>query len=143
MLRDDRRIQPFMTRAKGKAKRGHMVGTGHNGDMKTWEDNEDPPDFYAIYRGKLNNHSFHLVDIMNEFGRCGGFDALTQRLSTHKPNIPIGNFIVIVPTLFKVYNGTNCYLFTSLIILSNVSIHSATRFIPRNTLISSFPKCTR
>lgn len=71
-------------------------------DLKGWEDEEDPEDCFAVYRGKLNEHSFHLVDILNEFGRCGGFEALTTRLANHEPNMPVRNLRHIISPLSKV-----------------------------------------
>ena len=71
-------------------------------DLKGWEDDEDPEDCYAVYRGKINDHSFHLVDIMNEFGRCGGFDALTERLANHEPNMSPRALRHIISPLLKV-----------------------------------------
>merc|ERR1719361_2073775 len=40
---------------------------------------------------------------MNEFGKRGGFDALTERLSNHEPNMPVRNLRFIISPMSKCY----------------------------------------
>lgn len=75
----------------------------HVNDLKGWEDEEDPEDCYAVFRGKLNKHSFHLVSIVSEFGRRGGFDALIERLSDDESNMSLHALRHILSPLSKVY----------------------------------------
>ena len=100
MFREDKRIQPHLTHATGGRKTQGVQGDID--DLKGWEDDEDPEDCFAVYRGKLNEHSYHLVDVLNEFGRCGGFDALIVRLTTREPNMPVRNLRFIISPLSKV-----------------------------------------
>jgi len=75
--RDNLRIQKHMTQAKGGRTSGGVYGQIRELDPKV--DDEDDPvdkDIFAVYRGELGQASFHLVAMMNEFGRAGGFDAL-------------------------------------------------------------------
>ena len=101
------KVQPLMTNAKGGRDSQGVQGTLD--DLEPCcEDDEDPEGVYAVYRGKLWPHSFHLVDIMNEFGRCGGFDALTARLANHKPNVPVRYLQFIISTMSKVCKLSIC-----------------------------------
>ena len=80
MLRDERKVQPLLTQATGG--RETDAGEGELDDLKSFcEDEEDPEGVYAIYRGRISGASFHLVDIVNAFGECGGFDAILERFS--------------------------------------------------------------
>eukprot|EP01084_Bolivina_argentea_P146212 256087_1 len=56
---------------------------GTNGEVKIVEDDNDPQDenIFAVYRGKLINESFHMIEILNSFGKYGGFDAVLKFLS--------------------------------------------------------------
>ena len=98
------KCQPHLTRAKGGRESGGQSGTLDELEP-CCEDDEDPDDdnLYAIFRGRLIHQSYHLVDIVNEFGRCGGFKAIIERLSNHKPNIPVRNLRHIISPLAKVY----------------------------------------
>ena len=98
--RDEKKVQPHLTYAKGGRETQGVLGDMD--DLKGWEDDEDPEDCYAVYRGKLNEHSYHLVDVLNEFGRCGGFDALIARLAVREPNMPVRNLRFIISPLSKV-----------------------------------------
>ena len=100
-LREDMRIQPVLTIAKGGRITKGVQGTLDDLEPDC-EDDEDPDDVYAVYRGRLIHQSFHLVDIVNEFGKCGGFEAIIQRLSNHKPNIPVKHLRFILSPLSKV-----------------------------------------
>ena len=99
--RDEMKCQPHLTQAKGGRE-----SQGVQGSLEALEpcceDDEDPDNTFAVFRGRLIHHSFHLVDIVNEFGRVGGFKAITERLANHKPNIPVKNLRFIISPLSKV-----------------------------------------
>ena len=101
LIRDEMKCQPHLTQAKGGRESQGVQGTLDNLEP-ICEDDEDPDNVYAVYRGRLIHQSFHLVDIVNEFGKCGGFQAIIQRLSNHKPNIPVKNLRFIISPLSKV-----------------------------------------
>ena len=42
-----------------------------------------------------------MVDIVNEFGKAGGFDLLIKRLSNRKPNMPVKNMRFILSAISK------------------------------------------
>ncbi|ETO28198.1 hypothetical protein RFI_08932 [Reticulomyxa filosa] len=87
----------------------------------TVDDEDDPVDenTFAIYRvllylyylflkygvGDLGHTSFHLIAVLNEFGRAGGFDLLIRRLNNHKPCMPVKNIRFILSTLSKSVNA--------------------------------------
>ena len=91
--RDETKLQPFGTRTKQHT---------DSKDSFECEDYEDPDDVYAVYRGKLTTHSFHLIDFLNAFGDEGGFDAIIERLSHHEPMIDLNNLSRLISTLSKV-----------------------------------------
>ena len=102
---DGMRLQPYMTQARGGRETKGSQSTDQKYALKDlesiYEDDEDPHDenVFAIYRGKLTDQSFHLVDFLNEFGKEKGFDAIIERLSNHKPVMPIKNLKLITLVL--------------------------------------------
>ena len=81
----------------------HVVAGSEADSEPFCEDDNDPKDVFAVYRGKTTYHSFHLVDVVNEFGKVGGFEAIIDRLSNKKPPIPIKNLRFMISPLSKVY----------------------------------------
>ena len=95
------KVQPHLTQATGG--RQSQGVTGSLDDLEPLiEDDEDEENVFAVYRGRLTHASFHLVDILNEFGKCGGFDAIIDRLNNRKPNIPVKHLRYIISPLSKV-----------------------------------------
>ena len=58
---------------------------------------------FAVYRGIELDHSFHLVDIVNAFGRAGGFKALIARLTNHSPHMPVAGLLLMLWPLSRCY----------------------------------------
>eukprot|EP01084_Bolivina_argentea_P320328 555774_1 len=106
IYRDEMRCQPYQTQAKGGKESQGVQGSLE--DLEPCcEDEEDPDDVFAVFRGRLIHQSFHLMDIINEFGKCGGFEAMIERLANHKPNIPVKNLRFMISPLskcFKMYS---------------------------------------
>ena len=98
--RDELKCQPHLSQAKGGRESQGVQGSLD--DLEPCcEDEKDPDDVYGVYRGLLIHQSFHLVDIVNEFGKIGGFEAIIERLGNHKPNIPVKNLRFIISPLSK------------------------------------------
>eukprot|EP01083_Nonionella_stella_P285307 971136_1 len=102
IYRDEMKCQPHKTQAKGGRESQGVQGSLE--DLEPCcEDEEDPDDVFAVFRGRLIHQSFHLMDIINEFGKCGGFEAMIERLANHKPNIPVKNLRFMISPLSKCF----------------------------------------
>ena len=74
--------------------------------------------------------SFHLVDVMNDFGKNGGFDALLERLSNHKPNMKVKHLRFILPAISKVEYFVSFFFFFLLVcILLSVYLNCYVVFV--------------
>ena len=128
IYRDDWRCQPYLTQAKGGRESKGVPGTAE--DLEPiCEDDNDPDDVFAVYRGKLTDQSFHLVDIMNEFGKVGGFEAVIERLSNIKRAIPIRNLRFIISPLAKVFF---ICLYHGFLVLNNIYLYVYTHIVFQN-----------
>eukprot|EP01084_Bolivina_argentea_P271411 461810_1 len=106
IYRDDVKLQPYLSIAKG-GREAPVHVKGCLKDTKTWiEDYQDDEkdDLYLIYRGQIGV-SFHLVDIFNEFGKFGGFDAILQILSNKEYDFQIKQFLTVITSLLQIHKN--------------------------------------
>ncbi|ETO20539.1 hypothetical protein RFI_16669, partial [Reticulomyxa filosa] len=89
--------------AKGGRTSGGVYCQLHELDIKIDDDN-DPVDqnTFAVFRGELGQVSFHLVAVLNEFGRSGGFDLLTLPQTR---SVPVRSYLLALSSLATCSNA--------------------------------------